>query len=252
MPLPIEGLGHHYETDPDAYFAQHELAQKVGIAECLLREAQRLLGTKGRLLDIGSGRGELLRVAREQGWDVVGIEPSQRFAEYASRYAGVEVHCAYLEECGLAESSFDAVILSGVLEHMYTPELVISEIARVLRTGGVLFIDVPNEHSLYARAGNLYQRLRGRDWVVNLSPTFSPYHVFGFGPQPLRRLLANHGLEVVKWRVFSGKSNLPARGGVMDKLERFAADVVSIVGRFGELGVNIQTWARKRPSGADA
>ena len=64
-----------------------------------------------------------------------------------------------------------------------------------MRPGGFVMLDVPNEKGLFFKAGNLYQKARGRRWCVNLAPTFSPFHVFGFSPRSLRKLLAKHGLE---------------------------------------------------------
>lgn len=43
-----------------------------------------------------------------------------------------------------------------------------------------------------------YEGLRDRDWAMNLSPTFPPYHVVGFTPKSLRRALRATGFEVVE------------------------------------------------------
>jgi hypothetical protein len=89
------------------------------------------------------------------------------------------------------------------------PTRPIGEISRILRPGGAVFIDVPNEDSLYFKVGNLYNRLRGRDWVVNADPTFSPYHVFGFSPRSLKALLSKHGLKPQLWRAYPGRAMGP-------------------------------------------
>ena len=133
-----------------------------------------------------------------------------------------------------------------MLEHLYNPDETIAEIARVLRRGGVLFVDVPNETGLYFRMGNLYQKLRGRDCVVNVATTFEPFHVFGFGPKSLRALLAKHGLSVLEWRIYAGKSMVPPRGGVLGSLEQLAARAVTAISSFGEMGAYIETWAIKK------
>lgn len=112
------------------------------------------------MLDIGAGRGKLLLSAKSDGWKVVGIETSPRFAGVAEKYSGVEVRRAPLEQCGFASDSFDVVILGAVLEHLYNPDEVMREVARVLRRGGILYVDVPNEEGLYFRMGNLYEKLR--------------------------------------------------------------------------------------------
>jgi SAM-dependent methyltransferase len=200
---------------------------------------------RGRLLDIGAGRGEMLAAALESGWEAVGIEPSESFADYAEKHTGAEVRRQPIEQCGFESESFDAVILGAVLEHLYNPNETIREIARVLRPGGVLFVDVPNEDGLYFRIGNLYQKLRGRDWVVNIAPTFEPFHVFGFGPKSLRALLSKHGLRVRDWRVYAGRSMVPNRSGIVGATEQAAARAITALSNFGELGAYIETWAIK-------
>ena len=246
MPVPVGGLEQHYGVPPGDYFQHHDLDQKGRAASFLLGRARELGGGRaGRLLDVGSGRGELLRAAREQGWTAVGLDPSPAFARYAARYSGAEVRAEALEECGFEAESFDVVIFAAVLEHVYNPDETVREIARVLRRGGALFVDVPNERGLYFRAGNLYQRLRGRDWSVNLAPTFDPYHLFGFSPRALRALLGKHGLRPVDWRVYAGTSMVPARGGLAGRLEQLAARAVTALSEHAEMGTYIETWAVK-------
>jgi SAM-dependent methyltransferase len=246
MPLPVKGVGQHYELDADLYFQHHDLEGKTLGARAKLKRAERLTGRKGRILDIGAGRGELLRAACEAGWSAVGIELSASFAEHAARYSGVEIKREPLEQCNFPDGSFDVVILAGVLEHMYSPDEIIEEIARILRPGGALFLDVPNEQGLYFRVGNFYQRLRGRDWTVNLAPTFEPFHVFGFNAGALRKLLAKHSFTVKDWLVYGGRSLLPRRAGFFGYLENQASHLITALSNWGDLGTYIETWVVKQ------
>ena len=248
MPIPIGGLDQHYAVSPDSYFEHHETEMRTKGATQLLMQAETLVGHKGTLLDIGAGRGELLQAAIQLGWKVVGIEPSSTFAAHAATISGAEVRREPVERCNFASSSFDVVILAAVLEHLYNPDETIKEISRILRPGGALFLDVPNERGLYFMLGNLYQKLRGRDWVVNLAPTFSPYHVFGFSPKSLRSLLAKHGFRPEQWHIYAGTSFVPARTGVVSLLERQAATAVTAMSNVGSLGAYIETWAIKDSS----
>jgi 2-polyprenyl-3-methyl-5-hydroxy-6-metoxy-1,4-benzoquinol methylase len=245
MPLPANGPEQHYGVDANEYFEHHHLAQKDASASSLLAQAEEIIKGKGKLLDIGAGRGELLRVARAAGWGVTGIETSTRFAEHAASYSGARIISRPLEECAFPENSFDCVILSAVLEHLYNPDETIREISRILRPSGAVFIDVPNERGLYFKVGNLYQKMRGRDWIVNLAPTFSPFHVFGFSPQSLRALLAKHGLRPCLWKVYPGRAMVPSRAGLVGKLERLGARVVTAASSIASFGTYIETWAVK-------
>lgn len=245
MPIPVRGLEQHYELDADEYFQHHDLDGKGQIARGLLAEAARLTGGKGRVLDVGVGRGELLRIARAEGWTAVGVEPSASFAEYARQHSGAEVICEPIENCVFPSGAFDVVILSAVLEHLYAPNDTISKLSHALRPGGALFVDVPNESGLYFKMGNLYEKLRGRKWTVNLAPTFSPFHVFGFNLRALRMLLKKHNLSIVNFHVYPGRSVLPHTGGIASAAETLAAHTVTTVSRIGTMGTYIEAWAVK-------
>jgi hypothetical protein len=85
-----------------------------------------------------------------------------------------------------------------------------------------------------------------RNWVVNLAPTFPPYHVFGFGPRSLRALLAKYQLHPAIWYVFSVESLLARRPGVMGFVEQQAAKLITALTRNNNYGEYIATWAIKK------
>ncbi len=246
MPYPVEGLGQHYEVNADDYFAAHDKEVRLKGAVNLIRNAEELLGRKGRLLDVGVGRGEILAAAKERGWEVEGIEPSETFAEHAEKSTGAKIWRTPVEEAEIPADSYDVVILSAVLEHLYNPDAIIKKIVLILKKGGLLFVDVPNERAIYFTAGNAYQRIRGRDWCVNLAPTFSPFHVFGFGPKSLRMLLAKYGLDPKIWTVYGGTSLVSNHGGIIGAIESQASKAVTALSNLGEMGTYIETWAVKR------
>jgi SAM-dependent methyltransferase len=246
MPIPAGGAQALYDLDADSYFANHEVAYKDRVSPALVREAAARAGRKGRMLEIGSGRGEVLKAAAADGWDVLGLEPSPTFAAVARAHApGVDLRETDLLHADLPSGSFDAVILQAVLEHLHNPAEVIAEVARVLAPGGVFYADVPNELGLYARAGNAYQRLRGRDWVVNLSPTFSPFHVFGYSVRSLRALYSRHGLEPLRFVVGGGHTSLARGETIVARLEHTAASLVTTIANAVGAGTYIASWARK-------
>lgn len=246
MPVPAGGLGQHYGMDADEYFEGHDVNDKLESAAELVRQAEKLLGRKGKLLDVGTGRGEVVAAAQDAGWAVEGVEPSTTFADHTEKLTGAKIWREAIEDSKIPDEEFDVVILAAVLEHLYNPDAVVAKIARVLKPGGLLFLDVPNEAGLFFRVGNLYQKMRGRDWCVNLSPTFSPFHIFGFSPRSLRRMLAKHGLEPKVWKVYAGTSMVPSDGGLRARIESAAGRMVTAVSNLGEMGTYIETWAVKK------
>jgi SAM-dependent methyltransferase len=247
MPLPKQGLDQHYKVEPAEYFAMHDPDEKRVRGKMLLREAERLLGRTGTLLDVGAGRGEILRAARELGWDVTGLEPSASFAHEAAAYSGCRILQSTLEESDFGEASFDVVILSAILEHLYDPDATIEAVSRVLKPGGAVFLEVPNEHGIFYRAGDFYHRVRRSGWTLHLSPTFPPYHVFGFGKQSLKMLLEKHQLKPRIVRIREGDKNMAPNGrGVRGALVYLAVSAVFYMGHIGSLGTNIEAWAIRR------
>lgn len=245
MPMPAGGVAQHYAMDPADYFSGHDQSDRRRHAEARLLEAESILGRRGCLLDVGSGRGEVVGAARDAGWEATALEPSPTFSEHITRTYGVLVVRDPIEHAVLEAGAYDVVLLGAVLEHLYEPDAVVAAIARALRPGGIIFVDVPNEDGLYFRVGNIYLRATGRDWVVNTAPTFPPYHVFGFTPRSLKMLLAKHGLEPVRWRVYGGTSMVSTRGSFLGLAEMLGARAVTVLSRATGLGTYIETWARK-------
>ena len=90
-----------------------------------------------RILDIGTGEGQIARRAARAGAEVVGIDPTLAQLRVAVSRGG-QPRYARAAATGLpfADGSFDAVVVCLVFEHITEPEVAIAEIARVLRPGG--------------------------------------------------------------------------------------------------------------------
>lgn len=155
-PMP-EGWTRYY---PPAYFGDIESGRFPRLVEWLqnqlyarrARRVQKLAGGKpGNVLDIGCGRGYLLRAFHRCRWNVLGTEMSDGAAAYARQKLNLPVQVGELENLRLPENSFDAVVMWHVLEHFPRPHEVLREAHRVLRPGGILLVAVPNFGSLEAR-----------------------------------------------------------------------------------------------------
>ena len=121
----------------------------AGLAAPLLgafdRRRLRLLGEpRGRLLDVGAGRGRFVASARAAGWDASGLEPFPRGA--APFVDAIALEDATYEE-------LDAITLWHVLEHLDDPAAALARLRGWLRPGGTLVVGVPNLDSLQARLG---------------------------------------------------------------------------------------------------
>ena len=163
-------------------------------AEAIFDRVERLR-PPGRVLDVGCALGTELVVARERGWEAVGVELSESSVRVA-RERGLDVRQVPLEDAGLTGGSFDLVTLNHVLEHVPDPAPFLAEVRRVLADGGLLVVAVPN-----VRAWIRYLRGEGYAW------TFQDDHFLHFSTETLPRLLRRHGFRVLeaetsRWRDF--------------------------------------------------
>lgn len=98
----------------------------------------------GRLLDVGSGRGDLGVVLQELGWRITGLEPSERACEDA-RSRGVESICGTLHSHARSlAGDYDAIVFEHSLEHVTEPAGDLAVAQSLLAAGGLLLISVPN------------------------------------------------------------------------------------------------------------
>lgn len=163
-----------------------------------MQALERLVKRRGRLLDVGAGKGEFLVAARGRGWEVHGIEPSGELARHAKREHDLTLQTVPFTQTAFPGESFDAVTLNMVLEHVEDPVGVLREARRVLVPGGVVCLEVPNLESLLLGAITIYFRLTGRDWSPLLSPLHWPYHTYGYCLRTIRHLCEQVGFAIVK------------------------------------------------------
>ena len=144
---------------------------------------------RGRLLEVGAGRGEFLTLARSDGWEVHGIEPSNAAVSYAKQQYDLELDEGTLEEYD-REERFDVVYLSHVFEHVLDASATLSKVGDLLAADGLLVIEVPNQfESWVGRCAGVVGRRRERS-------IYSIHHTLFFGPRQLEHLLARHGFHV--------------------------------------------------------
>ncbi|MBX3745740.1 MAG: class I SAM-dependent methyltransferase [Verrucomicrobiae bacterium] len=139
-----------------------------------------------RVLEIGSGYGDILIYLQQRGCDVLGVDPSPQAAE-AGRRHGIDIRVGCVADLQLPDASFDAVILCHSLEHVPDPNRELGEAARLLRPEGQLHLAVPNGHAVRLT-------LDGLHWA-HLS---HPLHLWYFDARSLTRLLARHRLVPIR------------------------------------------------------
>lgn len=149
---------------------------------------------RGKILDIGCSTGSFLRIARDAGWEVYGIEIDTNKVAHAKDEYGLNVQAKELMETKFPDKYFDAITLFDSLEHMLNPLNTLNEISRILKQSGILILTTPNVSGLLPR---LTYTLFARTIGVWEHPT-PPAHLYQFSKRTVERLLERAGYKVIK------------------------------------------------------
>lgn len=105
-----------------------------------LRMAKYLPDEPGSMIDVGCATGELMLVAKDAGWRVSGVEPSEHGRNIARQYGTVHRDCDEVDE------TFDVVTSVHVLEHVSRPVDFLKQLAKLLKPRGLMIVVMPKDN----------------------------------------------------------------------------------------------------------
>ncbi len=167
--------------------------------EAIYRRCAEFFGSQPfSLFDVGFGYAQALQYFRGKGVSVCGLDPAPQGVDHARRL-GLDVYQAGIEDFGcVGERRFDVVTLLNVLEHLRQPPDTLRNIGdKLLKPGGLLVVEVPNEFNDFQTAANAEFGL-GEWWVA------PPAHLNYFSATSLTALLNRCG-----YRVVHGEASFP-------------------------------------------
>jgi SAM-dependent methyltransferase len=198
----------HYESLP---YENRGLPELVD----LLRPSERVV------LDVGCGTGANLEDLRQRGYHGTGLTLSQTEARIVRERGFPCLRCDLeREDPPLKDGTFDALILSHVLEHFGWPEEVLARLLRLVKPGGAVVVAVPNALVLYNRLRLLRGRFRYED-----SGVMDRSHLRFFDFESIRLLLERAGLRV---SAHLGVGQVPL--GSVRRISRRLATLIDSVG----------------------
>jgi SAM-dependent methyltransferase len=132
----------------------------------------------GRLLDLGCGNVPFYELYKDSVQDVICVdwENSLHKNEFLDHFMDLN------KPLSLESNSFDTVLLTDVLEHIYKPAELLSEVARVLKPLGHVIIGVPFLYWLHEE----------------------PFDFYRYTEHSLRQMCADLGLEVKTLSPYGG------------------------------------------------
>ncbi len=159
--------------------------EKQSYYKTILKDLSRYRDT-GELLEIGCASGGFLLAARENKWQVSGVEISDAAARIGRDEYELNILTGDIFSAAFEADRFDVAVMNMVVEHLADPALVLTEVARALRPGGVLWLQTPNYDSITIRR--------------NPEPQFfPPDHYVLFTPSTIRIVLKRAGLAICKF-----------------------------------------------------
>lgn len=245
MPIPnIKQLQKNY-SNPEEYFPSQSNEKRLKYKN-IVNSINHMAKKKGRFLDVGCGRGELVYIASMDGWLAEGIDTSISFVNYAKERFGINVKVGTLEEMNFPDESFDVVCLCSVLQHVLDPFRLMTEINRILKKKGILYMENINNESFIYKAGDLFYKLIGEKKSTCLSPTFPSYQIYGFSPRSIKEICSRTNFKILKIRLkgikgggsLSIKSSLKGIG--LELARRFAILMGGLLGHGHVLEAYVQ------------
>lgn len=156
------------------------------------------------ILDLGCGNGALCRTLRDAGYELTGCDVDAAGIELA-RHAveGVRFERVGMDDdpALLGQVTFDAVISTEVVEHLYAPRMLPRFAAKVVKPGGYLVVTTPYHGYLK----NLVLSLLNK-WDTHLNPMWDGGHIKLWSCKTLTKLLNENGFEVLE---FGGVGRVP-------------------------------------------
>lgn len=137
---------------------------------------------KKRVLDIGSGDGGVSVAFAQRGAKTVGLDYNPERCKLGRlRAKDYDVKISFFtgnaQNMSFIEGSFDIVICNAVIEHVTNPKRLASEISRILKPKGLLFLDTPSRYSILQLVSDTHYNLFGISIMPKWLAEFYTVHI---------------------------------------------------------------------------
>jgi SAM-dependent methyltransferase len=239
----------------DAWGCLHQDSSEV--IEWQYEAIRRLLGDRldqdgFTIVELGAARGALLAelARRHPSLRLVAVEPSPVMARHAQA-SGARVINAVIDDCDITPATVDAVVSFGAFIQIRDPMSALQHVHAVLKPGGLLLLDSPNDRSLTRALARIAWRCRSVFEAAGASAllehllwrVYSPGRFYYYSNTTFRRMLGSAGFSVLAVRYRPARSVRRLRMAWYARLlARALSRVELIVGR----GAWVEVSARKR------
>ncbi len=200
QPKPFD-IQDHYGIIPESYWKPEYFKWTPDYFASEIVTLKKIIDVQPGMksLDVGAGIGKSMLSLANAGFDAYGFEPSESFYERALSKMNIppeKLRLGKIEDMDYEENFFDFISFGAVFEHLYHPAFCLEKAMHWLKPGGIIHIEIPSSKHLIARLFNIYYRLAGTNYVTNISPMHSPFHMYEFGYNSFTELSKKLGYKI--------------------------------------------------------
>ena len=179
---------------------------------------------QARVLEVGCSTGDFISFAKTHFnmWGVDISEYAVNLAKKKNPEISEQISCQMAENLHFQHESFDAIVLWDVVEHLWNPLEILTNLVRFLRYKGITAYSTPN-------IGSPIAKLMGKRWALMTVPE----HLCFFDRKTSELLNNKAGLRTIGWMTRGTWSNL---GFILYKAARIMPDIIP---------ENLVNWAKR-------
>lgn len=194
-----------HESKAAAYYATEEYVEHSDSSKGLINQVYhrarkwmlhykyRLvhnLERKKKILDFGTGTGYFLNFMKQKGYEVSGIEISDKARSFGQTKFGLPIYSPEAIFDPEFDQGFGYITFWHVLEHVYEPDRVVQRLHEILEKKGVLVVALPNYKCL--EAGYYKEYWNGYD---------VPRHLWHWDMASFEQYANKHGFKLMKTKI---------------------------------------------------
>ncbi len=175
----------HSDTKKGLIYGIYHYARKLMLNYKL--RIIRKLGTGNKILDVGSGSGYFLNHMKKNGYDVTGVEISDKAIQLCSANFGIQAFKPEYMLEGKLDNDYDLITLWHVFEHVYSYNEYFDIFNNSLSKNGKLVIAMPNHDSFDSQFYRTH-------WAAYDTPR----HIWHFTPKTFEQFASKRGFKMIQ------------------------------------------------------
>jgi 2-polyprenyl-3-methyl-5-hydroxy-6-metoxy-1,4-benzoquinol methylase len=240
LPIPFD-IQDHYGVSPENYWKENYFTVEENYFTGATDRLKKMMSIKSGMksLDIGAGLGKAMLVLSKLGFDTYGFEASEQFYERAISKMGIspdKLKLGKIEDVDYPGNHFDFISFGAVLEHLYDPSDSINKALKWLKPGGIIHIEVPSADWLISKIINTFYKLRGTDYIGNISPMHVPYHLYEFSINSFKEHSKKYNYEIELYEYYVCETYMP----------KIADFILKPIMKWTNSGMQLCVWLRKK------